>query len=132
LGGAPQDRDTWTLAARVQSFRYAFAGVRALFATEPHAWVHLVATVAVVSLAAMLGLAAADWCWLVLAIGLVWVAEAFNTALESLADATAPDPDPRVGRAKDVAAGAVLLASMAAAIIGFLVLGPPLWRWLAG
>ena len=79
----------------------------------------------------LLGLSRADWCWLVLAIALVWVAECMNTALESLADATSPDPHPRVGRAKDAAAGAVLCAAIGAALIGLLVLGRPLLAWWA-
>jgi diacylglycerol kinase (ATP) len=130
LGAPPRDRQAWTLAARARSFRDAFAGVQAMFATEPHAWIHLAATLAVVALAAALRLSLADWCWLLLAIGLVWTAEAFNTALEALADAVTLDHDSRIGRAKDAAAGGVLLAAVVAAAIGFLVLGPPLWRWL--
>lgn len=128
----PRDQNPWTLTARVRSFRNAFAGVSALFAGEPHAWIHLAATLAVVLTGCALGVSAADWRWLVLAIGLVWVAEAFNTALEGLADAVRPDEDARVGRAKDAAAAAVLLAAITAAAIGLLVLGPPLWRLLAG
>jgi len=58
------------------------------------------------------------------AIALVWVAEAINTALELLADAVNPQPHPLVGQAKDVAAGAVLIAAVAAAGVGLIVLGP--------
>jgi diacylglycerol kinase (ATP) len=61
-----------------------------------------------------------------LAIALVWVAEAFNSALEALADAVHPNRDPRVGRSKDLAAGAVLVAAIASAVIGALVFGPRL------
>ncbi|MGH7337754.1 MAG: diacylglycerol kinase, partial [Myxococcota bacterium] len=57
---------------------------------------------------------------------LVWVAEAFNSALEALADAVHPERDARVGRAKDTAAGAVLVAAIASAVIGALVFGPRL------
>ena len=67
-----------------------------------------------------------------LAIALVLAAECLNTALESLADAVAPDPHPLVARAKDAAAGGVLLAAIGAAVIGLLVLGPPLLAWLRG
>ncbi len=70
----------------------------------------------------------ADWCWLILAIGLVWVAEGLNTAIELLADATIPEWHSVVGQAKDVAAGAVLLSAITAAAIGACVLGPPLWE----
>ena len=57
-------------------------------------------------------------------------AEALNTALEALADRVAPDQHPLVAKAKDVAAGGVLLAAVAAAVMGLLVLGPPLWARL--
>lgn len=108
------------------SFRYAFAGLFYLIRTQPNAQFHSVATVAVVGLGLWLGLPRQDWLWLLVAVALVTVTEAMNTALETLADALHPQPHPLVGRAKDVAAGAVLLAAIAAALIGLLVLGPPL------
>jgi diacylglycerol kinase (ATP) len=58
---------------------------------------------------------------------LVWIAEGLNSALEALADHVATERHPLIGRAKDVAAGAVLVASIAAAAIGLIVLGPKLW-----
>lgn len=116
--------------ARWRAFADAGRGLARLFASGLHPWIHLVATLAVAGLALWLGLPTGDWCWLVLAVGLVWVAEASNSALEELADALHPGAHPGVGRAKDVAAAAVLLAAVAAAAIGLLVLGPPLWERL--
>jgi diacylglycerol kinase (ATP) len=117
---------------RLRSFAHAGRGLAWLLASQPNAWVHAAATAAALALAAALGLDAAGWCWIVLAVALVWIAEGLNTALEALADAVAPERDPAVGRAKDVAAAAVLVAAAAAAVIGLLVLGPPLWTWLRG
>ncbi len=54
----------------------------------------------------------------------MWIAEAFNTALEALADAVHPERHEGVGRAKDVAAGGVLVAAIAAAVIGAAIFGP--------
>jgi diacylglycerol kinase (ATP) len=122
---AARGPESW-LRGRIRSFRNAGAGVAATLASQANAKIHAVATLAVVALGLALDLSRGDWCWLVLAMALVWAAECLNTALEQLADATAPDPDPRVGRAKDAAAGAVLLAAIGAAVIGALVLGPPL------
>ena len=116
--------------ARWRAFADAVRGLVHLFSGQVHPWIHLTATAAVAGLALWLGLPAGDWCWLVLAVGLVWVAEASNTALEELADALHPGAHPGVGRAKDAAAAAVLLAALAAASIGLLVLGPPLWERL--
>ena len=73
-----------------------------------------------------------EWAVLVLAIGLVWLAEGVNTALEALGDAVSADPNPLVGRAKDVAAGAVLLASIGAAAAGLLIFVPRLLDRFAG
>ena len=70
------------------------------------------------------------WRWLVIAIALVWVTEAINTAVEELCDRVSPEFDPSIGRVKDIAAGGVLAASIASAVIGLLTLGPPFLIWL--
>jgi diacylglycerol kinase (ATP) len=113
-------------ADRARSFGFALRGIVTLIRREPNARLHAAATIAVIALGATLDLSAADWRWLVVAIASVWCAEALNTAVERLADATAPEPSPLVEQAKDVAAGGVLVAAIGAAVIGLLVLGPPL------
>jgi diacylglycerol kinase (ATP) len=80
--------------------------------------------VAVVLVSAFLRISAADWRWIVLAIALVWIAEALNTAVEQLGDAICLEQNPRIGFAKDVAAGAVLVSALAATVIGALTLLP--------
>lgn len=67
---------------------------------------------------------------LILAIGLVWSAEFMNTAVEAVVDLASPSRHPLAGAAKDTGAAAVLVAAAAAALVGFLVLGPPLWQKL--
>lgn len=94
--------------------------------SQHNAWLHAVATIIVSLLGWWLGLSLADWCWIVLAVVSVWTAEAMNTALELLTDVASPDFHPLAGRAKDVAAGAVLITAVGAAVIGVLVLGPRL------
>ena len=84
------------------------------------------ATVAVVTAGLVVRLSAGEWCWVVLAIAIVWTAEALNTALEFLADVASPSFHPVVRDAKDVAAGAVLITAIAAAIIGGIVFWPHL------
>lgn len=121
----------FSFAARLHSFRYALAGLRTLLLTQHNAWLHTVATVVVVAAGLVLGLSRADWCWLVLAMTLVWMAEALNTALEFLADAVTQEFHPLILQAKDVAAAAVLIAAIGALLIGLLVFGPHLWSRFA-
>lgn len=122
--------DEFSLTRRLESFRFASRGVLYVLRTQHNAWIHAGVTVAVVAVSFCMPLSVIEWCVLVLAITVVWIAEAFNTALESLSDAVSPERHPLVGRAKDAAAGAVLLASVGAATIGVLVLGPHLWEKL--
>jgi len=122
--------ERFTLTARIRSFGPAFRGLALVLRSEPNAWIHAAATLAVLVLGAALGIDRAGWSWLVAAIASVWVAEAINTACERLADALHPGPHPLIGNAKDAAAAAVLIAAAGAVVIGLLVLGPPLLRAL--
>jgi len=114
------------LVRRLQSFSYALQGLAHLVRTQPNARVHLLAAVLVCIAGAYFGLSRAEWLWIAAAITLVWSAEAFNTALEQLADALHPKQHPAIGRAKDLAAAAVLIAAVGAAVIGMLVFVPHL------
>ena len=111
-------------SGRIRSFRDAIAGVLRMIQCQHNAWIHAAATLVVVAAAFVLRISAADWCWIILAISIVWTAEALNTAFEFLADAASPDFHPLVRDAKDVAAGAVLLTATAAVVIGSIVFWP--------
>ena len=91
---------------------------------QHNAWIHAVATCVVIGAGWALHLSRGDWCWIALAVSMVWTAEAANTAFEFLADAASPEFHPLVRDAKDVAAGAVLITAIAALIIGILVFAP--------
>jgi diacylglycerol kinase (ATP) len=111
---------------RLKSFAYALQGLAFLVRTQANARVHLLASVFVCAAGLTLGLSRAEWLWVTLAIVLVWSAEAFNTAIEQLADTLHPERHPGIGRAKDVAAAAVLIAALGAAAIGVMVFMPHL------
>lgn len=115
-----------TLSGRLQSFRYAARGVRLMLRSQHNAWLHAVASCCVLIVGGLCYLSASEWCWIVLAIMAVWTAEALNTALELLADVASPEFHPLVEKAKDVAAGGVLIAAFGSVIIGLLVIGPHL------
>jgi len=125
------DTRPFSLAGRARSFCHAFRGLAVLLAGQHNAWVHALATGLVVALGAWLRVSRGEWCLLVMAMALVWTAEALNTAAEELADAVHPERHPGVGRAKDVAAAGVLLAALAAAVVGLLILVPRLLERLA-
>jgi len=109
---------------RIRSIRDAARGIATMAASQHNAWIHAAATAVVLLLGLYFGFSKAEWCWIVLAIVSVWTAEAFNTAFEFLADVSSPGFHPLVKKAKDVAAGAVLIAAIGAAVIGLLVIGP--------
>jgi diacylglycerol kinase (ATP) len=113
-----------TFDGRIRSVKFALRGIRTMVASQHNAWIHAAATVVVVTAGLVVGLAASEWAWVVLAIGSVWTAEALNTAFEFLTDVASPDFHPLAEKAKDVAAGAVFLAAIGAAIIGALVFWP--------
>jgi diacylglycerol kinase (ATP) len=121
---SPATGSAWHRLA--QRFGWAWKGVVVLFRTQANARIHSVAAVAAISAGFFFGISYGEWCAIVIVIGLVLTAEAINTAIEAVVDLASPEQHPLAGRAKDVAAGAVLLASVAAAIIGLLVFGPRL------
>ena len=111
----------------LKSLGFAFQGVRTFYCTQYNAKIHLWFTLGVTVAGLVAGLSRTDWALLVLAIGLVWTAEAANTAIEFLTDLVTTEIHPLAKKVKDVAAGAVLLATAAAIIIGLLVFAPRIW-----
>lgn len=122
----------FTLHSRVLSFRYALLGLRHALLTQHNFRIHVVATFAVIGLGLLWRISSNDWRWLVVAIAIVLAAELVNTAFEHLCDVVQPELHASVKAAKDVAAGAVLVAAVASAVIGAMVFWPylsaQLWR----
>ena len=112
------------LNARLRSFGHAMRGLKQMFDTQHNARIHALATVLVLVGGAFAGLSGQEWALIVFAIAGVWAAEAFNTSIEFLVDLVSPETHSLAGKAKDVAAGAVLVTAIAAAIIGAIVFGP--------
>ncbi len=111
---------------RVLSFKYAFQGVLTLFATQIHAWIHLLAVVVVVSAGLILGCTPTEWAILVLTFGAVLSAEAMNSAIEFLTDLVSPEYHELAGKAKDVAAAAVLILAIASIGVACFIFIPKL------
>ena len=121
--GAPS-RDAFSLRSRLESLGCALEGLGFMLKTQHNAWLHLAATLIVIVLASFLGVSGEDWRWLIVAIVMVWVAEAFNTAVEYLCDVVSPGYSISVKRAKDIAASAVLVCAIGAVFVGAVTLWP--------
>jgi diacylglycerol kinase (ATP) len=118
--------EPFSLSARVRSFRHALRGIWITLSTQHNAWIHAAATVAAIGAGLALRIERGEWLAVTLAIMAVWTAEALNTAFEALCDVASPEFHPMVERAKDVAAGAVLISAIGAVAIALLVFGPRL------
>lgn len=116
----------------LESFRYAFAGLRYALRTQRNTRIHLIIAGLVILVGLWLGLPTEQWALLALTIGLVLVGEMLNTVAETLVDMVSPGYHPLAKVVKDVTAGAVLLTAIFAVIVGLLILGPPLWGRLFG
>ena len=121
-----KQNSTFSLNDRLRSFTFAFRGLKFMLQSQHNAWIHLLATIAACSLGLLFRVTASEWCLLVLAVGSVWTSEAFNTAIECLTDLLSPEFHPLAGRAKDVAAAAVLISAIGALVIGLLIFVPHL------
>lgn len=109
---------------RLKSFGFASRGIYSFLRSEHNAWIHFGASVMVVAAGFWAGLSGTEWIAIIFAMAIVWVAEMFNTCIERLMDHLSPEYSQPVKFIKDVSAGAVLVASIAAAIVGLLVFIP--------
>ena len=116
--------NSFSVQARARSFVYAGRGLRTMLLSQHNARIHAAATFAVIAAGVALQVSRLEWLCLILATVSVWTAEALNTALEFLCDVASPEFHPLVEKAKDVAAGAVLLCAIGAALVGLLVFSP--------
>lgn len=112
---------------RLLSFKYAFKGIYTFFATQTNARIHLLAA-SLVSLAGFyFSINKTEWLALILTFAVVLAAEALNTAIEFVVDLVSPQYHPLAEKAKDVAAGAVLMTAFAAILIGCIIFVPKIW-----
>ena len=113
----------FSLIKRAKSFAHAGRGLKLFIKTTPNLWIQIVIFLLVIFSGFYFEITYLEWAMLVFAGGLVFVSEAFNTAIEIDMDLTSPTYHPYARDTKDVAAGAVLLSAITAAVIGLLVFG---------
>lgn len=111
---------------RIQSFRHAINGIRSFLRSELNGRIHFAATIIVIVAGIWLDCSSGEWALLIIVMAMVWVAEMLNTAVEKTMDHITPEQHPGVKQIKDIAAGAVLIAAIAAAIVGALIFLPKL------
>ena len=113
-----------TTPSRLSSLGKALKGLGFVLKRQHNTWLHLTATVAVILLASFLQVRLEDWRWLIVVMAMVWTAEAVNTAIAHVSSVVPPDYAEAAGRARDIAAGAVLVCVIAAIVTGFLTMWP--------
>ena len=110
---------------RIQSFGYAFQGLGTLFRETPNAQIQLIAAIVAVMLGFLLHISTEEWLVVIIVIGLVLALEAINSSLETLADyACNKEIHPLIRKVKDLAAAGVLLAALAALVVGIVLFLP--------
>ena len=115
-----------SLKKNLRSYRFAWNGISHSTKHENNFRYQIIAGLVVIVAGLYLKLNIRSWLIIILLIGLVLMAELFNTAIERLADIVHPEEHPEIGKVKDVAAGAVLVISVTAFIIGVIIFGPAL------
>lgn len=108
----------------LKSFKNAFRGIIATVKTERNMKIHIAVSVFVIALGIHVGLSAVHWAFVVIAIGLVMVAETVNTAIEKICDLISIKHNQKIKEVKDIAAGAVLIAAIVAVLIACCVFLP--------
>jgi len=126
LNARPDDYSPITSTSRLNSLRYALAGWLYMLRYQKNTRIQAVFSIAVFAIAFWLGLDPLRWAILIIVITINWMGEFINAALEAAVNLASPQLHPMARVCKDVGAASVLLASVAAAIVGALVLGPPL------
>ncbi len=117
-------KSKFSFRERLRSFSYAIEGVTDFFRTEHNAWIHLGTSILVFFFAWFISVSRTELLTLVIVVGLVWVAEIFNTALEKTMDLVSLEINKRIKRVKDLSAAAVLVSALIAFIVGCLIFIP--------
>jgi diacylglycerol kinase (ATP) len=122
----------FSVKSRSESFRFAFNGLSSLLKYEHNARIHFAAAIIAVAAGLFLGIDLHEWCLLFIVIGLVFLTELFNTSLEALCDAVYPELNENIRKAKDYAAGAVLISAVVSAVAGGFIFIPRLIELFKG
>lgn len=109
---------------RILSFGYAFKGIWAVLKSEPNMKIHFFIAVLVIICGFIFSISLVEWLFCILCFGLVIGAEMINTAIENIVNLVSPEQNELAGKAKDIAAGAVLVCAIFSAIVGLIIFVP--------
>ncbi|WP_054639414.1 diacylglycerol kinase family protein [Lactococcus fujiensis] len=127
------DRQRWKNTNFISSFEFAVTGIWTAFKQERNMRKHAISTVLAILCGLFFQISKVDWLFLLLSISLVFMAELINSAIENVVDLAADYQfHMRAKRAKDMAAGAVLVISGFAVLVGLFIFLPPLWKLFFG
>jgi diacylglycerol kinase len=118
--------DKFSIRKRIKSFSYAFNGIINLIKSEHNARIQLIAMLFVVLLGILFKINISEWISIAIVVGLVFIAELFNTAIEKLSDIVSPEWNKKIGNIKDYSAAAVLISAIISLIVGCLIFIPRL------
>lgn len=112
---------------RIKSFGYAFRGIGLLIKGEHNAWIHIFASISITILGFYYKINTTEWLAVVISIGMVLMAETFNSSIEELSDKVKLEQDIKIKNTKDLAAGAVLITATMAIVIGCIIFIPKIF-----
>ena len=122
----------FSMAGRLKSFGDALRGIASLLRYEHNARIHLAILLTVIVAGILLGISLNDWMAILLASGLVFISECFNTAIENLADLITESHNEYIRRAKDVAAAGVMLSAIISVAVGLIIFVPAVLKLVRG
>lgn len=118
------EKEAFSIVKRAKSFVHAGRGIGVFIKTTHNSWVQITVSILTICLGFYFNISTTEWLFLIFAIGFTLVTECINTAFEFDIDLTSPEYHPYAKYTKDVAAGAVLLASITSTVIGLIIFLP--------
>lgn len=122
-----ENKNTREIRTRARSFKYAWQGIIVSFRSEANLKIHLIIASLVIVCGFLFKISVQEWLICIICFGLVISMELMNTVVETLVDYISTDLHPLAGKAKDIAAGAVLVSAILAAIAGLIIFVPKAW-----
>ncbi len=122
------DLEKFSIRERFKSFSFAFNGLKNLIKSEHNARIHLIAMIFVIVFGILLKIDLAEWISITIVVGLVFLSELFNTAIENLSDIVEPEWNIKIGQIKDYSAGAVLISATISILVGGLIFIPKIFE----